>query len=156
MRTGVQIGIGAKVDAGDAEASWQQALMALRFARPASTRASASDPREAVVDYDELGVLALLADIPPERLSNDPRVAALDAFGATANGEVDIATLEAYCQHGSLRRTAQVLYLHHSTVSARLARIEEAMGWDLDDPAERFRAQLALWARRLIHEAGPS
>ncbi len=155
LRTGVNIGIGAKADGVDAQRSWQQALMALRFAPPGDTCQSAGDPGEAVIDYDELGVLALLAEIPPERLTSDPYVAALDVFGATENGGLDIATLEAYCRTGSLRRTAQVLYLHHSTVSFRLARIEEAMNWQLDDPAERFRAQFALWARRLLHRSVP-
>ena len=130
--------------------------MALRFAYPATTSMSGGDPGEAVVDYDELGVLALLADIPPERLTSDPCVATLQAFGATENGALHIATLEAYCRTGSLRRTAQVLFLHHSSVSSRLARIEEVMNLHLEDPAERFRAQFALWACRLVHPSTTS
>ncbi|OBH52690.1 hypothetical protein A5685_14700 [Mycobacterium colombiense] len=153
LRAGVRIGIGAQTAGVDAQKSWQQALLALRFAPPGDTCRPMADPGEAVIDYDEIGVIALLAEIPPERLASDPYVAALDVYGATENGQLDIATLEAYCRTGSLRRTAQVLYLHHSTVSFRLARIEEAMNWQLDNPADRFCAQFALWARRLLHKS---
>ena len=154
VRTHAQIGIGANVVGTDAEISWQQALLALRFAHRSGQCLSASDPGEAVIDHDDLGVLALLAEIPPQQLASDACIAALDAFSGTDNGALDIATLEAYCRTGSLRRTAQLLYVHHSTVSSRLARIEEAMNWHLDDPAVRFRAQFALWARRLVHASG--
>ncbi|SPM30606.1 PucR family transcriptional regulator [Mycobacterium terramassiliense] len=151
LHAGVHVGVGANADCTDAERSWEQALTALRFAPPANTCLTVSDPGAAVVDYDELGVLALLAEIPPDRLTGNPYIAALNAFGATESGALDLATLEAYCRTGSLRQAAQILYLHHSTVASRLARVEEAMNWHLDDPAERFRAQLALWARRLVH-----
>jgi hypothetical protein len=149
-RTGVHIGVGAEADGTEAQRSWQQALTALRFARPADICRPADDLGEAVADYDELGILALLAEIPPQRLAGDPLVAALRSLAATENGALDIATLEVYCRTGSLRRTAEKLYLHHSTVSFRLARIEESMAWHLGDPAGRFRAQLALWAYRLL------
>jgi hypothetical protein len=153
--SGVQMGIGAEVNGTEAARSWQQALLAMRFATPPTTCLSAGDYGEPVLDYDELGVLALLADIPRERLTGDPCVSALDAFGASESGAVDIATLEVYCRTGSLRRAAEALYLHHSTVSFRLARIEKAMNWHLDDPADRFRAQFALLARRLVHASAP-
>jgi len=151
----MQMGIGAEVNGTDAERSWQQALLAMRFATPPAACLSSGNFGDPVLDYDELGVLALLADIPPERLTGDPCVSALDAFGATDSGAVDITTLEVYCRTGSLRRAAEALYLHHSTVSFRLARIEKAMNWDLDDPADRFRAQFALLARRLMHASVP-
>jgi DNA-binding PucR family transcriptional regulator len=49
-----------------------------------------------------------------------------------------------------------VLHLHHSSVAARLARIEEDMDWHLEVPRDRFRAQFALLARRLAHTCGHS
>jgi hypothetical protein len=89
-------------------------------------------------------LLALLAEVPPERLRAQPDVAALDALAAT-----DVAALAAFCRTGSLRKAAAVLHLHHSSVAARLAHVEKELGWRLDEPDDRFRARFALLARRL-------
>jgi hypothetical protein len=62
---------------------------------------------------------------------------------------LQVETAEAFCVFGSLRRTAEELHLHHSTVAARLARIEAELGWDLDDPLDRFSATLVLMVRRI-------
>ncbi|WP_345732153.1 helix-turn-helix domain-containing protein, partial [Cryptosporangium minutisporangium] len=148
--TGIRVGVGGNVDGLAAEASWAQARLALRFASPAG--APAADPGDAVVDHDALGPLALLAEIPTARLRDQPDVRALDALARTDSGALDVAALEAFCRTGSLRQAAAALYLHHSSVAARLAHVEDALGWRLDEPGDRFRAQLALWARKL---AGP-
>ncbi|NKZ80391.1 PucR family transcriptional regulator, partial [Rhodococcus hoagii] len=60
-----------------------------------------------------------------------------------------VATLEAFCVFGSLRRTAAELHVHHSTVAARLAHLEEEMGWNLEDSMDRFTATLVLMIRRM-------
>ncbi|WP_055586990.1 PucR family transcriptional regulator [Peterkaempfera griseoplana] len=139
---GVRVGVGAAVAPLEAGASWTQARSALRFA-------VAGDPVEAVVDHDELGPVALLADIPVERLRAQPEVRALQELAGREAGELNIAALAAFCRTGSLRQAAAGLHLHHSSVAARLAHVEDAMGWRLRDPQDRFRAQLALYARRL-------
>ncbi|GAA0281876.1 helix-turn-helix domain-containing protein [Cryptosporangium japonicum] len=141
--SGIRVGVGGNVDGLAAGTSWEQARLALRFA------SAACAPAEAVVDHDELGPLALLADIPTARLRDQPDVRALDAHARTDSGALDVAALEAFCRTGSLRQAAATLYLHHSSVAARLAHVEDALGWHLDDPRDRFRAQLALWARKL-------
>jgi sugar diacid utilization regulator len=122
--------------------------LALRFAAPPVSGTPAL-PARAVVNYDRLGVLALLAKIPRPDLLNHPDVMALDVLANTDMGDLDIAALQAFCRTGSLRSAAQALYVHHSTVADRLARAAAALGWHLDDPADRFRAQFALCARRL-------
>jgi DNA-binding PucR family transcriptional regulator len=134
-----------------AQSSWQQARLALRLASAAEHFHAGADSGADVTDYDELGVLALLAEIPAERLLQAPDLVALEALHATEHGPDDIATLETYFREGSLRQTANALFLHHSTVSARLSRIEETLNWHLDDPTGRFRAQFALWSHRLAH-----
>ncbi|MCC9741966.1 helix-turn-helix domain-containing protein [Streptomyces sp. MNU89] len=48
-----------------------------------------------------------------------------------------------------MRQAAAELHLHHSSVAARLAHVEETLGWRLRDPQDRFRAHLALYAWRL-------
>jgi DNA-binding transcriptional LysR family regulator len=65
------------------------------------------------------------------------------------SGALDVDTLEAFCRTGSLRQAALALHLHHSSVAARLAHVEDALGWRLDEPQGRFRARMALLARRL-------
>ncbi|WP_143671119.1 hypothetical protein, partial [Streptomyces sp. Ru87] len=118
----VRAGVGGSSAALEARTSWTQARNALRFA-------VAGDPAEAVIDHDALGPVALLAEIPVELLHAQPDVRALAAL---AEGETDgtgIAALAAFCRTGSLRQAATELHLHHSSVAARLAQVEGALGW---------------------------
>lgn len=130
----------------EARRSWLQARLALRFAAPGAAEG-------AFVDHDTLGTLALLAEVPAQRLRTDPDVLALDALATTRVGAQDVAALDAFCRTGSLRQAAAELHLHHSSVAARLTRVERAIGWRLDNPDDRFRARLALVARRLAGSA---
>ncbi|MDX3228997.1 PucR family transcriptional regulator [Streptomyces sp. ME19-01-6] len=138
----LRVGVGGLAPGLAAQDSWRQACTALRFA-------VAGSPREAVVDHDALGPVALLADIPAERLGALPEARQLDALATQPNGCLTIAALAAFCRTGSLRQAAAELHLHHSSVAARLAHVEAALGWRLRDPEHRFQAQLALYARRL-------
>ncbi|WP_420341095.1 PucR family transcriptional regulator [Streptomyces xinghaiensis] len=138
----VRAGVGGLTEALDAGVSWQQARVALRFA-------VAGTPEEAVTDHDDLGPVALLAEIPAERLRARPEVRALAELAAGEGGGTGIAALAAFCRTGSLRQAAAELHLHHSSVAARLAHVEETLGWRLRDPRDRFRAHLALYAWRL-------
>lgn len=131
---GVRAGIGA---AGSPDRSWCEARTALRF----------TTERQPVVHYADLGALALLAEIPQETARGNADVAAL----ARLNPE-DLETLDAYCATGSLRRAADLLHLHHSSVARRLDQIGEALGIELTDPTGLVRARLALTARRLLEE----
>ncbi|WP_371479179.1 PucR family transcriptional regulator [Kitasatospora sp. NBC_00315] len=145
---GVRVGIGGAAEPMAASASWAQARSALRFA-------GAGAPDEALVDHDELGPVALLAQIPAERLRAEPDVRALDELAGREGGALSIAALAAFCRTGSLRQAAAELHLHHSSVAARLAHVEGALDWRLRDPQDRFRAQLALYARRLAADPTP-
>ncbi|WP_051791427.1 PucR family transcriptional regulator [Amycolatopsis jejuensis] len=135
----VRVGVGDAVDGLDARQSWLQARLAERFAAPP----------DRLVAHEDLGSLTLLAEIPVERLRSQPDVLAL----ASLSGNGDLETLEAFCRTGSLRQAAVALHRHHSSVAARLAHVEDALGWSLDEPAGRFRARLALLARRLADPA---
>jgi hypothetical protein len=139
---GPWVGIGTRVSPMAAHASWEQARRALRFA------SSTTYGRRAIA-FDRIGTLATVADLPLDRLRADPDVRAIDGLTATESGRVDVATFEAFCMYGSLRRTATELHVHHTTVAARLARVERAMGWHLDDPLDRFKAMLTLMVRRI-------
>jgi PucR-like helix-turn-helix protein len=129
---GLRVGVGA---AGSPAQSWREARMALRF----------TTAREPVVQYGELGSLALLAQVPEECMRDNADVAAVARLAAD-----DLATLDVYCATGSQRRAADVLHLHHSSVSRRLEQLGRALGIDLTVPTGLTRARLALTAHHLL------
>ncbi|WP_433193874.1 PucR family transcriptional regulator [Nocardia sp. CA-107356] len=131
---GVHAGIGA-TDSPDR--SWQQARTALRF----------TTARQPIVHYDHLGALALLAQVPRDDAQHNPDVAAIARM---ADSPDDLETLDAYCATGSLRRAAQVLHLHHSSVARRLEQIGKTLDIELTDPTGLIRATLALITWRLL------
>ncbi|MGW4895143.1 helix-turn-helix domain-containing protein [Kitasatospora sp. NPDC004240] len=131
---GVRAGIGA---ADGPDRSWRQARTALRF----------TTAREPVVHHGDLGALALLAELPRDRVRENADVAALARI---ADSVEDLETLDAYCATGSLRRAADLLHLHHSSVARRIDQIGRTLGIDLTEPAGLTRARLALTAHRLL------
>ncbi len=131
---GVRAGIGA---AGSPDRSWREARTALRF----------TSPREPVIRYDDLGALALLAEIPQDAARGNTDVAAIARM---AGNPEDLETLDAYCGTGSLRRAADLLHLHHSSVARRLEQIGKTLGIELTEPTGLTRARLALTAWRLL------
>ncbi|MGW0776830.1 PucR family transcriptional regulator [Streptomyces sp. NPDC002835] len=113
---GVRAGIGA---AGSPDWSWRQARTALRF----------TTPREPVVRYTDLGALALLAQIPEDDARDNADVAAIARIAGDPEA---LETLDAYCATGSLRRAADLLHLHHSSIARRLEQL--AKTWTSNSP----------------------
>ncbi|MFC9249565.1 PucR family transcriptional regulator [Streptomyces sp. NPDC057136] len=132
----VRAGIGS---AESPDRSWQQARTALRF----------TTPRRPVVHYDGLGALSLLAQVSPGTLRDNTDVAAIARI---AGNPEDLETLDAYCATGSLRRAADLLHLHHSSVARRLEQLAKTLGIELTEPAGLTRAALALTAWRLLDD----
>ncbi|MEU6327372.1 helix-turn-helix domain-containing protein [Streptomyces sp. NPDC047049] len=60
--------------------------------------------------------------------------------------------METYCAAGSLRRAAELLHLHHSSVARRLEQIGKALDLDLTEPTGLLRARIALTAWRLLND----
>ncbi|NKE61087.1 PucR family transcriptional regulator [Lentzea sp. PSKA42] len=139
---GERVGIGVLLPAIDAAKSWQAARTALRYT-------SDSEP---VVWWERLGGLALLAEqLDHADIAALPDVRALDGLAT----EPDMITaLDALCVTGSVRQAAAALHRHHSTMTARLARAESALGFELDSASGRFRLHLALMLRRLRDSSG--
>lgn len=136
---GGRLGVGPALPAIDAAKSWQAARTALKY----------TSDGEPVVWWEKLGSLALLA----ERLDHDD-IAALPDVKALDHADPDlITTLEAVCATGSVRQAAAALHRHHSTMTARLARAESMLGFELDSASGRFRLHLALMLRRLRDNA---
>ncbi|GGR09884.1 helix-turn-helix domain-containing protein [Streptomyces netropsis] len=133
---GVRAGIGA---AESPERSWREARTALRF----------TTPRQPVVHHDGLGALALLAQVPQDVTRDNADVAAIARL---AGDPEDLETLDAYCATGSLRRAADLLHLHHSSVARRLEQIGKTLGIELTAPTGLVRARLALTAWRLLND----
>ncbi|MEV5597113.1 helix-turn-helix domain-containing protein [Streptomyces sp. NPDC052496] len=131
---GVRAGIGA---AESPDRSWQQARTALRF----------TTSGRPVVRYDDLGALALLAHVPLDCARDNADVAAIARI---AGAPEDLETLTAYCETGSLRRAADLLHLHHSSVSRRLELLGRALDIELTEPTGLMRARLALTMWRLL------
>ncbi|MGW4164890.1 helix-turn-helix domain-containing protein [Streptomyces sp. NPDC004788] len=133
----VRAGIG---DADSPERSWRQARTALRF----------TTAREPVVHHADLGALALLAEIPAAAVRENPDVVAVARIAAADPDDLD--TLDAYCHTGSLRRAAELLHRHHSSVARRVEQLVRAMGFDVTDPTGLGRARLAVTAWRLLDD----
>ena len=134
---GVRAGIGA-LDSPDR--SWRQARTALRL----------TAPRRPVVHHGELGALELLAETSPDTVRGNPDVTAIDRLAGTPR---DLETLDTYCGVGSIRRTADLLHLHHSSVARRLEHIGRTLGIELTRPAGLTRAALALAAWRIVNDS---
>ncbi len=139
---GTRIGVGPLVPAIEADRSWQAAAQALRYT-------AATEP---VVWWERLGGLALVA----ERVDRAD-IAALDDVRALDRLDAEqpdtLAALDALCATGSVRKAAAVLHRHHSTMTARLARAEPVLGFEVDSAGGRFRLRLALLLRRLRDNA---
>ncbi|MFJ3979331.1 helix-turn-helix domain-containing protein [Streptomyces sp. NPDC090021] len=134
LPAGVRAGVGT---AGNPVMSWREARTALRF----------TAERRPVVRHADLGALALLAEIPEDVARANHDVAAIARL---ARHPEDLETLDAFCATGSLRRAADRLHLHHSSVARRIEQITKILGIELTHPAGLLRAGLALTAWRLL------
>ncbi|NUO46868.1 MAG: helix-turn-helix domain-containing protein, partial [Streptomyces sp.] len=134
-----RVGVGPAVPVLRLHESWAAARTALRF--------TAEEPGRRVVRADELGSLALLADLVGPGTEPPADVIALDVAAATAPWL--LATLDAVASTTSLRAAAAEINVHHSTLQDRLAHAEHLLGWPVRTPQGRFRLQLALTMRHL-------
>ncbi|WP_235738575.1 PucR family transcriptional regulator [Nocardioides alcanivorans] len=137
---GPWIGIGTRVHVLEASRSREEARRALEFT------SSRWHGRRAIA-HEKLGALELITHLPVAQVLAHPDLRRLDEIAATESGAIDIDTLEAFFMYGTLRRAADGLHVHHSTVADRLRRIEAVMGWSLEDPNDRFKAALTLILR---------
>jgi len=134
-----RVGVGPVVPVLRLPESWGAARIALRFA--------SEEPGRRVVHAEELGSLAMLADLVAPGAEPPADVLALEAAAATAPWL--LATLDAVASTTSLRAAATEINVHHSTLQDRLAHAEHLLGWPVRTPQGRFRLQLALTLRQL-------
>ncbi|MFI7295109.1 helix-turn-helix domain-containing protein [Streptomyces sp. NPDC050121] len=136
-------GVGPAVPVPDLPRSWAAARTALRF----TADGTAQDPGPRVVYADELGGVALLADLVVPGAEPPPDVHAVEA--AAADAPWLLATLYAVTATASLRAAAVEANVHHSTLQDRLVHAEHLLGWPVRTPQGRLRLHLALTMQRL-------
>ncbi|WP_425588561.1 PucR family transcriptional regulator [Streptomyces venetus] len=138
-----RLGVGPAVPVLELPASWAAARTALRF----TAEGTPQDPGPRIVHADELGGIALLADLVAPGAEPPPDVRALETAAATTPWLSE--TLHAVASTGSLRAAAAGISIHHSTLQDRLAHAEHLLGWSVRTPQGRLRLQLALAMRHL-------
>ncbi|MFC8520909.1 helix-turn-helix domain-containing protein [Streptomyces sp. NPDC057257] len=138
-----RLGVGPAVAVLDLPGSLAAARTALRF----TAEGTAQDPGPRVVYADELGGIALLADLVAPGAEPPPDVRAVEAAAAAVPGM--LATLHAVAATASQRAAAAEINVHHSTLQDRLTQAEHLLGWPLRTPQGRLRLQLALTMRHL-------
>uniref|UniRef100_UPI0035900A20 helix-turn-helix domain-containing protein n=1 Tax=Streptomyces afghaniensis TaxID=66865 RepID=UPI0035900A20 len=139
----VRLGVGPAVPVLELPRSWAKARTALRF----TAEGTPQDPGPRVVYAEELGGIALLADLVVPGAEPPPDVRALETAAATTPWLA--ATLHAVASTASLRAAASEINVHHSTLQDRLAHAEHLLGWPVRTPQGRLRLQLALAMRHL-------
>ncbi|MGW6396395.1 helix-turn-helix domain-containing protein [Streptomyces sp. NPDC055103] len=87
----------------------------------------------------------------PEGIARDNVDVAAVARLADGNPE-DLETLDTYCATGSLRRAADLLHLHHSSIARRLDQISKTLGLDVTEATGLTRARIALTTWRLLDD----
>ncbi|MER5213838.1 helix-turn-helix domain-containing protein [Streptomyces sp. NPDC002838] len=138
-----RLGVGPAVPVLDLPGSWEAARTALRF----TAEGTAQDPGQRVVHAEELGGVALLADLVAPGAEPPPDVRDLEAAAAAAPWL--LSTLHAVASTASLRAAAAEINVHHSTLQDRLTHAEHLLGWPVRTPQGRLRLQLALTMRHL-------
>ncbi|MEU7632085.1 helix-turn-helix domain-containing protein [Nocardia sp. NPDC049220] len=119
--------------------------------------AVATDPKARVTTLAESRTAVLLGellDVVGARAElHDPRLRALLDYDRKHSASLR-ESVETYLRaHGEVRNAAAALQVHPNTLRYRLRRVEEILGMDLGDPADRLllEIQLALhrraWAR---------
>ncbi|WP_405149333.1 helix-turn-helix domain-containing protein [Sphaerisporangium sp. NBC_01403] len=142
----LRAGVGPLGGGAEVAGSWAGARVALRF--------TAQGTGDHLVRWSELGALALFAaHVPGEAIEGLADVRAVRELAARPRGGEVLEAVRALCEEGSVRRAAVAVHLHHSSMAARIARAEAALGFSLSDSAGRLRAQLALALVRLGGEA---
>ncbi|WP_089106219.1 helix-turn-helix domain-containing protein [Streptomyces hyaluromycini] len=138
-------GVGPAVAVADLPRSWSAARTALRFTSAGGAPEPGGPP---VVRADELGGVALLAELVVPGAEPAPDVRAVQA--AAADAPWMLRTLHAVASTASLRAAAADINVHHSTLQDRLTHAEHLLGWSVRTPQGRFRLQLALTMRHLM------
>lgn len=145
---GGRVGIGEVVPVLEAWRSWEQALIALRFAGTETPNL----PGPHVIRYSDLGIVAELARTFDAHTPVHPDIKRIKDAAATAPWLYQ--TLYYVLNNNSLRAASTAAHMHHSTLQDRVAQAERLLGWQITEPTGRFRLHLALTAHQLSCHRG--
>ena len=111
---------------------------------------------DAELAYNESGSYSLLSTMSgADRDAFMSRYVSPVAAYDAQHGSQLIRTLQVFFESlGNIQKTADVLYLHVSTVRYRLSRIERILGISINNHDDRLCLQLALNLLRLAGPAG--
>lgn len=141
-RTGARVGIGAQVTRpADAYQSYRQAQQATRIGRVLGL--------DGIVEWSELGIYRMLAELPFQQINLDLLHPAL---GKLAGRAELLHTLEVFLDlAGDIKATSEQLVIHRTTLYHRLVKIEEIGEVSLKKGTDRLALHLGL---KLGHLSG--
>ncbi|MGY0387184.1 helix-turn-helix domain-containing protein [Nocardioides sp. WG-D5] len=145
---GIRAGAAVASDPLRLPTALEQARTALRLA------ASVGGLAPSVVRHEDLGALAVIAErFSPQEAAGVGDVRRLDELLAGHPWVVD--TLHAVLDQPSLRQSAAMLHVHHSTLQERLTWLSGQLGYSPVKGRGRQRAAVAVLLWRVAHDADP-
>lgn len=137
-------GLGTKIGIGGWHPGLGGVAPSYNEAREALASALAAGPGARIVRFDDIVVAHVIRSSPGVHDVLRDVVAQLAAYDSRRQGQL-LETLTAYLRNnGSLKRTADALYVHNNTIIYRLRRIEELTGRNPADPEDRVVLSLAV------------
>jgi PucR C-terminal helix-turn-helix domain len=131
-------GVGIATRSDHLHQSFRTAVVALRLCSPPATTSVSAD------EYG--GLIGLLADTP-----SDAHMPDVDLLDPVMSHPWACATLDALIRSGTLRQTARLAGVHHSTMQSRIDAITGMVGFDPLDGLGRTRLGIAYLVWRLRH-----
>lgn len=144
-------GLSLSIGIGSLFGSPLGAAQSVEEARIAQSLCEALNPIHQILRYSELGLFRLLYHV--QGVSGvdrfiDEMLSPLRQYDQEHGTDL-LQTLEVFLESGNLRLTAERLYTHYNTALYRINSIRKLLGGDLDDPAFRVSAFVALRLLRL-------
>lgn len=128
--------------------SYEQAVCMLNLAKIADTKKN-------VLYYDDLGAYKLLMAIEDQEVIKEyydeviEPIVRYDNYNQTDLYEV----MESYLKHsGSVKDTAEELYVHRNTINYKIKKIEEILQVDLSSLDQRMKLMIGCMLRTLQNE----
>ena len=141
------IGIGrATPNAQNIGKSYRQACQVLKLQKNTQND-------KGVVAYQDLGIYTLLMDIENEDVINEyyaetiQKLVEYDKLNQTNYCEV----LQCYLEHsGSVKETAEAMFVHRNTINYKINKIEEMLNCDLSELDTRLLYSIAFMLKRIM------
>lgn len=141
------IGIGrAAPNAQNIGKSYRQACQVLKLQKNTQND-------KGVVAYQDLGIYTLLMDIENEDVINEyyaetiQKLVEYDKLNQTNYCEV----LQCYLEHsGSVKETAEAMFVHRNTINYKINKIEEMLNCDLSELDTRLLYSIAFMLKRIM------